>query len=62
MTQGGKTVSAVSGFDFQSRASEPTVLSLTGDFDASLPLTLTLYAFHFHTTDTKTPISAVTLN
>lgn len=62
VTQSGKTVSAVSGFDFQSSSRNPTVLALNGDFDASLPFVLTLYDFHLHTIDTKTALTTVTFN
>jgi hypothetical protein len=62
VTQDGKTVSAVSGLDFQSRASVPTVLALNGDFDASRSFILTLYGFHFHTTDERNPIATVTFD
>lgn len=62
VTQNGKTVSAVSGLDFTSKASEPTVISLNGDYDASRPLILTLVVRPRYATDVLVPITSVSFN
>lgn len=64
VVQDGKRVSAVSGTDFRLSCETdlPATFALSGDFDASRPLTLQAYPFHFNTLEPGTPFAAVDLN
>lgn len=62
VTQDGRTVSAVSGFDFSSSCTSPVIVALGGEFDVNRPFTLTAHKFHFRTLEPGALISTVTFN